>query len=166
MGIARVVSCCAVACALAMGIVGCGDGGTTGTGDSAAQTTGAAGGRGAQWTGPVPAAFADIGQRLEDAGYEPGSAKDSKPTKANPGFIRVLMHEGAATFVGPLSKGTTKKTLAQTVKGSEGKLAAEIVGSNIYVASSGENLLDARAKLTDEQIAEFHEIVATVSDQG
>lgn len=164
MSASKLLGCCAIVFALAVGVVACGEDAPT----AQTQTAATAAQRGSERNDPrwgkaeIPAALADVAERLEAAGYTP----QATPSR-DVAYIRVLMNEGGAAFVGIKPDALTDKEVAQTTKQSRGKLAAELAGENFFVANAGgKNVLDVKAALSDAQLSEFHEIVAAGSGQG
>jgi hypothetical protein len=158
---------------LLVGLPACGGGAGTSTQGAATsqgttQTTPATTAKGAppaRWeTGKTPTALADAGGRLEQAGYTPVAR-----TGTSPEIVRVTMHAGAWAYLLTRPKGTTPSAMARSIRqlntGSRGRLAATMIGDTVYVASSGDNILNGKKRLSASQVAEFHKIVGAASGQ-
>jgi hypothetical protein len=145
------LACASVLMALAAGgIAGCGD--DDGAAVKSAPTAVPKG-----WVADkVPARLEDEGERLEEAGYTTSSPKGGSATP----IVRVGMRAGGSAYVLVKTKETGAKQIAQANRQYKGRLRAELVGGNVYIASSGKNLFEGRKKLTRAQLAEFEEIVA------
>lgn len=181
MRVCKLLCGLAATLALLVGVTACGGGSVTATQGAATAdgTTEAAATSSTTSTGPTakrapparweegktPKALTAVGDRLTQAGYTPVSKSSS-----NPELVRVTMHAGAWAYVLVRPKDTTAAAMARSIRqlnsNSRGRLVATIVGDDVYVGSSGDELLNAKRKLSEGQVAEFHQIVAAASGQG
>jgi hypothetical protein len=158
--VARLLGCCALAFALATSVAACGDsGGGSGANASKAATTASAKSDPYK-TGALPAELADIGERLDDAGYD---AAWKRPARSAVGLVRVAMKAGGYAFI---STPLPKRTLADGVRDGKPKLSAkgrvlsQVLHRQLFAASNAEDIFGVtKKKLSSAQKAEFNEIV-------
>jgi hypothetical protein len=171
MKVRTLLACAGMLLALAFGIAACGDDDGAGGGEDGAASPSSTRSSATLapdevpdgWVaGKVPPRLAEIGRRLEDAGYTISSLEDRERDQA----LRVGMREGGSAYVLPKQRDTTKRLLARTERDSKGNLRVELIGSNIYLANSGPMPLSGEEKLTDAQRDEFEKIVSIATGEG
>jgi hypothetical protein len=159
MKVRTLLACAGMLLTLAFGIAACGDdegNANAGGGGRSADADSASTDVPKGWVeGKTPRGLADVAERLEDAGYTTSSPKGPRAQ-----MLRVRMQEGGSVYVLLPDEPPSEREVASATKNSKGKLRAEIVGSKVFFANSGNLPLQAKAKLTEAQLDEFDKIVS------